>query len=156
MFLLYSLHKSRNCTEYQIQMATFRFVEKGKWNAKIMRKKQTMKDLEAEKLTSKMTISAKLKIPMLPSGVILKIFKNIRQDIYTGASSLSLQLFCWQNFVWEAIGQAHLQVNLWRVPYRPLLLSIIIFFFVQVWWLWVICTKKFSRQASQDKMWLSR
>ena len=49
-----------------------------------MRKKQTMKDLEAEKLTSKMTISAKLKIPMLPSGVILKIFKNIRQDIIQG------------------------------------------------------------------------
>ena len=82
-------------TEYQIQMATFRFVEKGKWNAKIMGKEQTMKDLEAEKLTSKMTKSAKLKIPTLFPGVTLKIFKNIRQDIYTGDSSLSFQLFCW-------------------------------------------------------------
>ena len=33
-----------------------------------------MKDLEAEKLTSKMTKSAKLKIPMLFPGVTLKIF----------------------------------------------------------------------------------
>ena len=53
-----------------------------------------MKDLEAEKLTTKMTISAKLKIQTLSSRVTLKIFKNIRQDICTGASSLSFQLFC--------------------------------------------------------------
>jgi len=59
-----------------------------------MGKKQTMEDLEAEKLTSKMTKSAKLKIPTLFPGITLKIFKNIRQDIYTEASSLSLQLFC--------------------------------------------------------------
>ena len=59
-----------------------------------MGKKQTMNDSEPEKLTSKMTKFAKLKIPMPSSGLTLKIFKNIRQDIYTGASSLSFQLFC--------------------------------------------------------------
>ena len=47
-----------------------------------MGKKQAMEDLEAEKLTLKMTKSAKLKIPTLSSGVTLKIFVRTSDRIY--------------------------------------------------------------------------